>query len=315
MTPSHAARDRRRAAARQGRSCAHCNEPISPQRSTGYYCSDRHRLAAWRCRHATSAHQRQIADRQRALDPQPREASLKGYTVRLISRLEALPLIRDYEWLGNFGHAHIFVGLLSPRGDLHGVEAFGPGPCGQIGCVLDGPSLCLERGCCRHDAPKNAASFLISRALKLVREHYGISKFYAYADPAAGEYGGVYQAAGWAYLGQGLHGRCGNRRHREYCLPPGGDPANPAHWRTDRDLRRPGRRLTFAEAKAAGWRIEMRPCKHLYARVLDCPSLVSLPYPAPHPERKRGSMPSAPPANTAPTPAAKPPTEHGYRNR
>jgi len=75
-----------------------------------------------------------------------------------------------------------------------------------------------------HWAPRNAASFLISRAVKLVRCLLGIERFFAYADPEAGEYGGVYQACGWHYLGQGLHGQRGERRQRQYVLPPGYDP-------------------------------------------------------------------------------------------
>jgi hypothetical protein len=40
---------------------------------------------------------------------------------------------------------------------------------------------------------------------------------------------------------------------------------NPANWRTTRSLRRPGRRMTFEQARARGWQIATREAKHVYA--------------------------------------------------
>jgi hypothetical protein len=120
-----------------------------------------------------------------------------------------------------------------------------------------------------------------------VRRSTGTAIFFAYSDPSAGEYGGVYQAAGWAYLGQGLNGKSGERRQRLCVRPPGGT------WRSDRELRRSGRRLSFAEARKAGWQIESRPAKYVYAvnvgreRQAWCLGLAVLPYPAPRPRLKR----------------------------
>ena len=154
----------------------------------------------------------------------------------------------------------------------------------------------LEAGCCVHYAPPNAASFLISHAVKLVRDLFGVDRFFAYADPEAGEYGAVYQAANWHYLGQGLNGKRGYRRRRQYVLPPGHNPRK-ANWRSDRDLRRQGRRLTVTQARAQGWKIETRAAKHVYAvclgrnRAAWRESLPSRPYPKPRPALK-GQGPS-----------------------
>jgi hypothetical protein len=192
-----------------------------------------------------------------------RAGTLDGYTVETVTLAEALPLIAAHEWLGNIGHATIFVGLLSPSREMHGIACFGHGPTGGIRRRIGSPALCLVRGTCAPDAPPNAASFLISAACRLVHRLTGTARFFAYADPMAGEYGAVCQAAGWAYLGQGMHGN--RQRTRRYAvLAPGRDPADPAAWQTTRALRE-GRHLTFAEARAAGWMIASREAKHVYA--------------------------------------------------
>jgi hypothetical protein len=243
---------------------------------------------------AAKAHQRRIREQWATVEPRAGAASLDGYTVEMIARGDAAPLIRQYEWLGNIGRSTIFVGLFSPERELQGAVCFGHGPAGTIRKKLGGPALCLERGACVHWAPKNAASFLISRAVKLVHRMTGVERFFAYADPEAGEYGGIYQAAGWIYLGQGLNGKASDRRRRQYVLPPRSDPSDPANWRCDRDLRREGQRLTVAGARRRGWVIAARSAKHVYAVCVGgqrrewCNGL-SLPYPAPHPALKRRS--------------------------
>jgi hypothetical protein len=198
---------------------------------------------------------------------EPREvvASLDGYTVKQIDREAARRLIERYEYLGNVGKARHFVGLVAPGGELHGVAAFGHGPRGQIEGIIGSPALCLERGACVHYAPRNSASFLIAHACRLMFEISGVAIYFAYTDPEAGEYGAVYKAAGWVYLGQGLNGAKTQRSQRIYVLQPGRDPGDPTAWQTCRALRRGGGRLTRDEAIALGWGIMKRPCKGVYA--------------------------------------------------
>jgi hypothetical protein len=180
---------------------------------------------------------------------------------------------------------------MSPVRELHGAVCFGYGPQGQIRNLIGANALCLERGACVHFAPVNAASFLISRACRMVHRLTGIEVFFAYADPMAGEYGAVYQAANWIYLGQGLYGGK-ERANRYFVLPPGLDPDDPANWKTTRALRRE-HRLTFAQAKAQGWVIALRGAKHVYAINVGKGQkrwLKTVPrrsYPAPRPELKR----------------------------
>lgn len=238
------------------------------------------------------AHQRIMREAMAQQAPREPAPNLRGYSVETISREDALPVILHYEWLGTVGRATIFVGLVSPGRELEGVVCFGYGPAGNIRQLIGDPAMCLERGACVHYAPKNAASFLINAACKLVYRTTSVPRFFAYADPMAGEYGGVYQAAGWAYLGQGLDGKKGRRR-RFMVLPPGSDPNNAAHWKTTRELRRAGRRMSFDEARARGWQIATREAKHVYATSVGRErkqwrtNLVCPPYPAPRAELKR----------------------------
>jgi hypothetical protein len=259
------------------------------------------------------AHQRQILESYRISDPRQIVHSLDQYSVGLISRQEATPLIMKYEWLGDMGGAEFFVGLISPEPEreIHGVACFGYGPAFPgMRKLIGAPALCLERGACVHYAPKNAASYLISRACRLIYRDRHVSCFFAYADPRAGEYGAVYQAAGWLYLGQGLDGSADGRGQRWFVLEPGLDPSLQQNWKTTRLLRRGkaltlrmklrpdansgenGWGLTFAEARAHGYRIEQRAAKHVYAinvgkdRRTWHKKMEGKPYPAPRPELK-----------------------------
>ncbi len=248
------------------------------------------------------AHQRLMREREAELDPRAVAASLAGYSVEVISRAAAEPLILRYEWLRTMGQAHTFIGLLSPDRDLQGVAAFGPGPAGDIRKLLGGPALCLERGCCCHYSPPNSASFLISEGCKLVYRLTGITLFHGYGDPHAGEFGSVYQACNWVFLGQGLNGRAGKTR-RYFMLPPGADPSDPSVWKSTRCLRRNGQRMTFADATRAGWTIASRSAKFVYAmnygrdRKAWRKQFPVKPYPAPRPELKRNrSAQFGPPA-------------------
>jgi hypothetical protein len=238
-----------------------------------------------------AAHQRKIAEYLRATDPKDKPRSLAGFTVGMITGGEALPIIHKYEWLGTMGRSSkFFVGLFSPQRELYGVACFGAGPGVNITRTI-GPALCLERGACVHYAPKNAASFLISHACKLIYRLTKICTFYAYADETAGEYGAVYQASGWAYLGQGL-GCSKDRPMRMYVLPPGKEASNPANWKSTRALRQGGRNLSYDQARECGWRLELRAGKHVYATNVSRNRrkweslLKAKPYPAPRPELK-----------------------------
>jgi hypothetical protein len=133
-------------------------------------------------------------------------------TVTEISNSEALPVILKYEWLRSMPATILSYGLKYDGDDLIGVACFGKGGSTEArnicGKDLVPQTLGLLRGACVHYAPPNSASFLISRACKLAHKDHGYSIFFAYADPAAGELGSIYQNLSWKYIGKpkaGVH--------------------------------------------------------------------------------------------------------------
>ncbi len=167
------------------------------------------------------AHQRVIREQHAEREPRPQIVGLAGCTVETITRTDAESVILKYEWLGTMGRGVATYGLRSPERELLGVAVFGwPSSvesrdiCGKSRREL---AICLERGACVHFAPKNAASYLITHAVKKAAADHGWRIFYAYADPEAGEIGTVYQACNWLYIGQGV-GRTPGRTGR--CCRP-----------------------------------------------------------------------------------------------
>jgi hypothetical protein len=156
-------------------------------------------------------------------------------------------------------------GLRAPDGELIGAAVFGwPGAiqsrdiCGQQHRSL---AVCLERGACNHPAPPNAASFLISRAVRLAARDYGWRIFYAYADPEAGEIGTVYQACNWLYLGQGV-GRGKNRGEKSSLRQDWMIPEEGNRVISSRTLCHRG--VLIREARERGWIPVYKHPKHKY---------------------------------------------------
>lgn len=50
--------------------------------------------------------------------------------------------------------------------------------------------------------PKNAASFLLARSVRMIREAGRFVSLVTYADESQGHTGGVYRAANWTYIGR-----------------------------------------------------------------------------------------------------------------
>lgn len=204
------------------------------------------------------AHQREIRERYEREEPRLQMPNLDGCRVERISSDQAKEVILKYEWLGTMGRAVACYGLLAADDDLIGVAVFGwPSAvesrdiCGRDNREL---AVCLERGACVHYAPSNSASFLIANAVKLAARDHGWQIFYAYADPEAGEYGTVYQACNWLYIGQGV-GRTPGRLREDWRLPDG-------KVLSSRSLRHRG--MKRPDAIAAGWTPIYRHPKHKY---------------------------------------------------
>ncbi len=135
------------------------------------------------------------------LDLSPQNAE-----VRIIDKDTAKDLILTHEWLGTCPPGAFFYVGLYICGKLAGAEVFTETKAGSHYSLWNEKATCLARGCCVFWAPKWASSFLISRALKLLAEHYGNEPRYvlAYSDHEAGEIGTVYQATNWIYIREKL---------------------------------------------------------------------------------------------------------------
>ncbi|MBK7142071.1 MAG: hypothetical protein IPH75_08330 [bacterium] len=123
----------------------------------------------------------------------------------MIEYSAAREFILEYEWLGNMGTSKYCFGLMFGT-HLAAVVCYGPlvAPSGYLRLIgLDESvqfwQLC--RGASTYWAPKWSGSMLISRSLTLIRNSYGVDAVIAYADPAAGEIGTIYQASNAIYIG------------------------------------------------------------------------------------------------------------------
>jgi len=156
------------------------------------------------------SHQRIIRE-QHALERDPLigekmflARSLKNAVVRQIDRETAKAIILKYEWLGTMGTTDFQFGLYFGE-HLAGVVCFG-----RTAGTKTAESVCgreyahrvkvLNRGACVHWAHPQSASFLDSVACKLMAKK-GYNIFIGYSDPAANEFGTIYQAMGWLYCG------------------------------------------------------------------------------------------------------------------
>ncbi len=232
--------------------------------------------ARWRPR---IAHQYRIREQATLQEPRPQIPSLDGCTVSPITKREAQPIILRYEWLGTMGHATAWYGLRSAEGDLLGVVGLGRSNVAKDLARL-GSAVCLQRGACVHYAPRNAASFLIRRAIRLAHREHGWTIFYAYADPDAGEVGTIYQALGWRYTGQGA-GRTAGRKRDQFVRPDGRKV-------DERMLRQGGVKL----GDVLGWRRVQSSPKHRYVWIEgDAQAQITIPS-LPYPKRPRVASPA-----------------------
>lgn len=148
----------------------------------------------------------------------PVSPRLEDGSVEVISYDTAAALIGRYEWLDHkMGTSELAIGLYLD-GHLAGALSFGRTAGSGAKAILDDPKdgevMVLARGATEFWAPPNAASFLIGRALKMLKQGVTVHRPWAdrvdtikphvvvaYADERAGEYGFVYQASNWWYTG------------------------------------------------------------------------------------------------------------------
>lgn len=127
------------------------------------------------------------------------DAALGNATVRPITWQAAKEIITLYEPMLNGGLAYgLFI-----DGTLAGAVVFGPEPAANLR-VWDrydwtDKIICLQRGACAPWAPRNTASKLIRRAMRLLPQRYKVVT--ALSDVTLGERGAIYRAAGFHSVG------------------------------------------------------------------------------------------------------------------
>lgn len=132
------------------------------------------------------------------------DLSLKHAIVREVDRKTAEKIILEYEWLGDMAVTNLYYGIFfgSFCGGVICINKFGQASQGekQFG-LMKGDVSYFARGACPFWTPNGTGSKLISFALKLEKKR-GAKLAIAFADNDAGEYGTIYQATNWLYLGK-----------------------------------------------------------------------------------------------------------------
>lgn len=216
------------------------------------------------------AWQRQLRDRYAAEGaPAVPHLDVKRAVVRPVTRRTAEQIILKYEWLGTMVTTSYHYGLFfgpfcagvacvgrSTTGNVTAAHGFGISP---------SDLLTLARGACVHWAPTGSNSRLVAWTCRLVARETGAKLIMAFADGDAGEIGTIYQAANWAYIGDGETGR--------QWLAPNGRIYD---WKLVYDVRRrSGKRATVSWAGqrnallSAGWELQHTGRKRRYVYILD----------------------------------------------
>lgn len=129
--------------------------------------------------------------------------SLKDAVVKPVERSLAKQIIEEYEWLGCMpAITQYYYGIFFDN-VCGGVVVFGTEYSENTG-VWDkygytGKMILLSRGVCLHWTPKNTNSMLIMKAIDMLPAKYEIVT--ATIDQLAGEYGTIYQACNFYYVG------------------------------------------------------------------------------------------------------------------
>lgn len=133
----------------------------------------------------------------------PTAIDLKGVEIKRINFITASKIILEYEWIGT---------MPLPKSCRYIYGIYFNGICGgaivyvhpstrQFEETMPRQVVQLNRGACLPWTPKNTASKLISESLKDLKKE-GVKLIIAYCTREAGEYGTIYQALGWWFVGE-----------------------------------------------------------------------------------------------------------------
>jgi hypothetical protein len=133
--------------------------------------------------------------------------SLKGWYVESISRRGVTDFIETWHYSHNINGciADYCYALYTPTGVLAGAMFFGRlAMCNQWKrfATCDSDVIELRRLCCIDDTPKNAESFFIGAALKLLGKAWTGKIVVSYADKEQGHTGIIYRASNFKMVGE-----------------------------------------------------------------------------------------------------------------
>lgn len=131
--------------------------------------------------------------------------ALEGYSVIKTDRKTITPFIEKWHYSHGINGciADFCYALLNPDGELVGAMFFGRmAMANQWKRFSDDETQVIElrRLCCIDDTPRNAESFFIGRALKLLRSEWKGSIVVSYADKEHGHRGTIYKASNFTQL-------------------------------------------------------------------------------------------------------------------
>ncbi len=123
------------------------------------------------------------------------------------------PKVKDFvlknHYSGSLPRGSKFVFVLILKNKIKGVAAFGT-PVGnrcQKYSTGKGEVVELKRFCLAPGAPKNTASWMIAKCIKVLKGYKTVDTILSYADPEAGHEGVIYKASNFRYLGQSKKGQ------------------------------------------------------------------------------------------------------------
>lgn len=129
----------------------------------------------------------------------------RDWTVGPVDHGEARALVAAHHYAKGASNTYCYLhGLYSTTGELHGVAWWLPPTRVAAESVNRGKwtqVLSLSRLVLRPDTPKNAATFLLGRSVRLIAKDGRFVSLVTYADTEQGHTGHIYRAAGWNYVG------------------------------------------------------------------------------------------------------------------
>lgn len=128
------------------------------------------------------------------------------WTVADANFKEAHAMIADYHYSRGGSNTGVYChGLFDALGDLQGVAWWLPPtkPCAQtVNRENWRRVLSLSRLVVAPGVPKNAASFLIGRSIRIIQAEGKWSDLVTFADDSQGHTGRIYRATNWVYVGK-----------------------------------------------------------------------------------------------------------------